>query len=137
MILFAKRNLKVYFRDKGSVFFSILSVLIVIGLYAFFLGDQLIKSVENFDESRTNEIKFLVNSWLIAGILSVTSISTTLGAFGVIVDDKVKKIDKDFRCSPISRSSIASGYILNYFLIGVIMSVIAFAAGEVFIVASG
>ena len=35
MILFAKRNLKVYFRDKGSVFFSILSVLIVIGLYAF------------------------------------------------------------------------------------------------------
>ena len=97
MILFAKRNLKVYFRDKGSVFFSILSVLIVIGLYAFFLGDQLIKSVESFDESRTNEIKFLVNSWLIAGILSVTSISTTLGAFGVIVDDKVKKIDKDFR----------------------------------------
>ena len=129
MILFAKRNLKVYFRDKGSVFFSILSVLIVIGLYAFFLGDQLIKSVESFDESRTNEIKFLVNSWLIAGILSVTSISTTLGAFGVIVDDKVKKIDKDFRCSPISRSSIAGGYILNSFLIGVIMSVIAFAAG--------
>ena len=106
-------------------------------MYAFFLGDQLIKSVENFDESRTNEIKFLVNSWLIAGILSVTSISTTLGAFGVIVDDKVKKIDKDFRCSPISRSSIAVGYILNSFLIGVIMSVIAFAVGEIFIVASG
>ena len=45
-----------------------------------------------------------MDSWLIAGILAVTSISTTLGAFGVIVDDKAKKIEKDFRCSPISRS---------------------------------
>ena len=47
MILFAKRNLKLFFRDKSSVFFSLLAVLIVIGLYAFFLGNQLVNSFDN------------------------------------------------------------------------------------------
>lgn len=137
MILFANRNLKLFFRDKSSVFFSLLAVLIVIGLYAFFLGNQLVNSFDNVSGIKIEGTKFLMDSWLIAGILAVTSISTTLGAFGVIVDDKAKKIEKDFRCSPISRSSIAGGYIISAFVIGVIMSVIAFAVGELYIVASG
>lgn len=134
MILFAKRNLKLFFRDKSSVFFSLLAVIIVIGLYAFFLGDQLIKGLEGL---KIENAEFMMNSWLIAGILSVTSISTTLGAFGVIVDDKVNKIEKDFRCSPISRSSIAGGYIISSFVVGVIMSLFAFVLGEAYIVMSG
>ena len=32
-----KRNLKLYFRDKVSVFFSLLGVFIIIGLYVIFL----------------------------------------------------------------------------------------------------
>lgn len=136
MILFAKRNLKMFFRDKSSVFFSLLAVIIVIGLYAFFLGDQLVNSLDSTTQG-IEGARFLMDSWLIAGVLAVTSVSTTLGAFGTIVDDKVKKIDKDFRCAPISRSSIAGGYIISSFLIGVIMSIVAFALGEVYIVMSG
>ena len=34
-----KRNLKVFFRDRSSVFFSLLAVFIIIALYAVFLGD--------------------------------------------------------------------------------------------------
>lgn len=94
-----------------------LAVLIVIGLYAFFLGNQLVNSFDNVSGIKIEGTKFLMDSWLIAGILAVTSISTTLGAFGVIVDDKAKKIEKDFRCSPISRSSIAGGYIISALLL--------------------
>lgn len=136
MILFAKRNLNMFFRDKSSVFFSLLAVIIVIGLYAFFLGDQLVNSLDSAAKG-IEGTRFLMDSWLIAGVLAVTSVSTTLGAFGTIVDDKVKKIDKDFRCAPISRSSIAGGYIISSFLIGVIMSIVAFALGEFYIVMSG
>lgn len=137
MILFAKRNLKLFFRDKSTVFFSLLAVLIVIGLYAFFLGDQLVNGFDEVGGVKLEGARFIMDSWLIAGVLAVTSISTTLGAFGVIVDDKVKKIDKDFRCSPISRSSIAGGYIISSFIIGLIMSIIAFVVGEIYIVVSG
>jgi multidrug/hemolysin transport system permease protein len=39
MRAFTVRNLKVFFRDKSSVFFSLLSAIIIIGLYVLFLGD--------------------------------------------------------------------------------------------------
>ena len=32
------RNLKVFLRDKANVFFSLLSPLIVLGLYVLFIG---------------------------------------------------------------------------------------------------
>jgi len=38
MIGFAKRNLLIFFRDKAAVFFSLLAVFLIIGLYALFLG---------------------------------------------------------------------------------------------------
>ncbi len=39
MTIFIKRNLKVFFRDRAAVLFSLLAVFIIIGLYALFLGD--------------------------------------------------------------------------------------------------
>ena len=40
-----RRNLLLFFRDKSAVFFSLLSVFIIIGLYALFLGDVVVASV--------------------------------------------------------------------------------------------
>ena len=127
MIAFAKRNLKLFFRDKSSVFFSLLSVLIVLGLYVLFLGDQLVSSMK--DVTGANR---LMDSWIMAGILAITPVSTTLGSFGTIVSDKSKKIDKDFRSSPIKNRSLAAGYIISSFCIGCIMSLFALAVIEIY-----
>lgn len=35
-----KRNLLIYFRDKGTVFFSVLSALIVLAIMVMFLGES-------------------------------------------------------------------------------------------------
>lgn len=35
MIPIVGRNIKIFFRDKANVFFSLLAVLIIIGLYVF------------------------------------------------------------------------------------------------------
>ena len=133
MIQFAKRNLKVFFRDRSSVFFSLLAVMIVLGLYVLFLGDQLIGSVK--DELKGADK--LMDSWIMAGILAVTPVSTTLGSFGAIVNDKSKKIYKDFRCSPIKTHSIAGGYIISSFCVGTIMSVFALLLVEIYFAAKG
>lgn len=50
MIGFAKRNLKLFFRDKSAVFFSLLAVFIIIGLYALFLGDVWTGGMEGVAE---------------------------------------------------------------------------------------
>ena len=132
MIRFAKRNLMVFFRDKSAVFFSLLSALIIVALYALFLGDTMTQGYE-----AVPEVRALMDSWIVAGILAITSITTTMGAYGTMVDDRARKIEKDFHCSPLHKSSIAGGYILSAFLIGVVMTLVALVLGEVYIVATG
>jgi multidrug/hemolysin transport system permease protein len=129
---FAIRNLKVFFKDRTAVFFSLLSVFIIIGLYALFLGDVWVKSFEGL-----TGVRYLMDSWIIAGLLAVTSITTTMGAFGTMVEDRVKKLSKDFSASPLRRSSIVGGYTLSSFIIGVIMSLVTLVLAEVYVVAYG
>jgi multidrug/hemolysin transport system permease protein len=132
MRAFTVRNLKVFFRDKSSVFFSLLSAIIIIGLYVLFLGDVWTGSLQDMTGAR-----YLMDSWIMAGMLAVTSVTTTMGAFGIMVDDRVKKISKDFYSSPISRRGLTAGYIVGSYIIGVIMTLITLVLAEIYIVASG
>lgn len=129
-----KRNLKLFFRDRASVFFSFLAVFIIIGLYVLFLGNMM---VEGFGEVLGDNARFIVDSWIMAGILSVVSITTTLGAFGIMVEDKTKNILKDFLSAPFKRSQLAAGYVISSFIIGVIMSIAALIIAEIYIVING
>ena len=121
MINFAMRNIKIYFRDKSAVFFSLLSVFIIVGLYALFLGDVMTSGLGSLPNAQ-----LLTDTWIMAGLLSVTSFTTTMGAFGTMVDDRVKKVFKDFAASPMKRSSMVGGYILSSFVIGILMCLVAF-----------
>ncbi len=132
MLKFAWRNLIVFFRDKSAVFFSLLAVFIIIGLYALFLGDVWASGSADIPEMRQ-----IMDLWITAGVLAVTSVTTTMGAFGIMVEDRSKKILKDFYCAPIKRSKLVGGYILSAFTVGVIMSVVALVLCQIYILFSG
>ena len=132
MMALVSRNLKVYFRDKASVFFSLMAVFIIFALYLLFLGDVWISNLP-----QVSGAKALMDSWIIAGLLAVTSVTTVMGAFGTMVDDRAHKIIKDFDASPISKGKIVGGYELASFLIGTLMSLLTFALGELYIVVRG
>lgn len=132
MISFGIRNLKVFFKDKSSVFFSLLAVFIIIGMYALFLGDVWTNSM-----SELSGVRFLMDSWIMAGVLAVTSVTTTMGAYGIMVQDKEKKITKDFAASPVGYRNILGGYIIGAVVIGIIMSLITLVLAELYILAGG
>ncbi|MCL6086978.1 MAG: ABC transporter permease [Actinobacteria bacterium] len=69
--------------------------------------------------------------------MSVTSITTTMGAFGIMVEDRTKKISKDFSSAPLKRTQLTGGYIVSSFIIGVIMSIAALVVAEIYILANG
>ena len=131
MFNLAERNLKIYFRQKSTVFFSLLSIFIIIGLYVVFLGNTWASDYELPGKD------LLMHSWIIAGIMATASITTTMGAFGIMVEDRVKKNDKDFLSAPIKRSQLVGGYLMSSCVIGVMMSLFAFILGEAYIVYSG
>jgi multidrug/hemolysin transport system permease protein len=81
--------------------------------------------------------RFLMDSWIMAGILAVTPITTSLGILESMIIDKKYKIYKDFAASPIKRSALASGYMLSGLTISLIMSVVTLALAEFCIVING
>ncbi|MEY8297575.1 MAG: ABC transporter permease [Emergencia timonensis] len=132
MIAFTKRNLKIYFRDRASVLFSLLTVFIIIGLYVLFLGDVWTKDLQAFEGARE-----LMDNWVMAGVLAVTSFTTTMGMLGSMVKDRELKINMDFYISPISRTALTGGYIAGAYIVGLTMTLLAFVAAEIYIVVNG
>ena len=72
------RNLKLFFRDRASVFFSLLSVIIIIGLYALFLGNIQVQELEDRVGRDVPGAAWLVNTWILAGILAVSTVTVSL-----------------------------------------------------------
>ena len=132
MIYFALRNLKVFYKDKSSVFFSMLAVFIIIVLYFAFLGDAWSAEYQGVDNMRG-----IMDNWISAGLLAVASLTSTMGAIGVMVEDRARKTAKDFYASPLKRRDIAGGYVLSSFLVGVIMSLVTLLVTQFYIMVSG
>lgn len=128
MLDFAFRNLLLFFKDRTAVLLSFLAEFIVIGLYILFIRDNLIsnfKSIEN--------IELLIDIWMVSGILGITSVSTTMGVYGIMIEDKNKKIIRDFTISPISNVSLLGGYMTAACAIGIFLTFLFFAVSEIYI----
>ena len=133
MITLIKRNLKLFFRDKAGVFFSLLAVLITIVLYMFFISEILLP-----DELKPLPSSEIVKaSWIAAGLLTTASVTTTLGAAGAMINDRERKIERDFRASPVSSRALTGGYLLSTFSVGALMTTVTFALSIVYIVSKG
>lgn len=130
------RHSKVFRRERTTVFFSLLSVMIVILLYVLFLRETQIDSIAKMIE-RTTALEAMVNEWMVAGLLSILAITTTLAAFGIYVQDLETKRAEDFLTMPISRGQLLISYAINSFIIGSVFSIIAFIACEIFLVSTG
>lgn len=129
---FLSRNLQIYFKDKATVFYSLIGTLMIFALYVLFLG--------NLWSTMYNDVRnasHLVDSWVMAGILSVVSITSTAGALGIMVNDKSTKITKDFYSSPVKKRQIAGGYVICAAIIGLIMSFIMLILAEAYIFSRG
>lgn len=136
MIAFAKRNLKLYFRDKSAVFFSLLAVIISIGLYVLFLGDVYTREVAENDGIR-DYARRMMDNWVMAGTIASAGVTVSLGVLGTIIEDRARKITKDFYVSPMKRSAMTGGYILCAYLVSVLMTVFTFVIAQIYMKLNG
>ncbi len=136
ILMLASRNIRVFVRNRMSVFFSFLSVIIIIALYVLFLGKVQVDGIRNVVGDMQG-IRPLVDSWIMAGLLSVNAVTITLGVLGTMVFDIEYKRFPDFIVSPVRRSSIVGSYLLAAWVVGLLFSLIAFVAGELYILSGG
>ncbi|WP_295782673.1 ABC transporter permease [uncultured Microbacterium sp.] len=132
------RNLRLFFRDRAGVFFSLLSALILIALYALFLGNlQVDNLTERFPNAEIGDIHWFVNAWVFAGITMITTLTTALAALAVFVDDRASGRFGDFLVSPIRRVELILGYLLSSFLISLAMTLVILVVGQVYLLSQG
>jgi multidrug/hemolysin transport system permease protein len=136
ILMLASRNIRVYVRNRMSVFFSFLSVIIIIALYVLFLGKVQVDGIRRAVGDVAG-IRPLVDSWIMAGLLSVNAVTITLGALGTMVFDVEYKRFADFIVAPISRTSVVVSYLISAWVIGFLFSLIALVAGELYILSGG
>ncbi|MDZ4120987.1 MAG: ABC transporter permease, partial [Candidatus Cloacimonadaceae bacterium] len=136
ILVLASRNIKLFLRDRLSVFFSLLSALIIIMLYALFLRSNMIASVTQVSSS-AKYAAWLGDSWLMAGLIVVNSITVSLGVLGLMITDQTGNRLRSFLIAPINRGTIVSGYLIAAWVIGSVITMLTFILGEIYILING
>ena len=135
-----ERSLKIFLKDKASVFFSLLAPLIVLGLYLLFLGDIQTDGIKAAFEGASIEEKLLknfVDAWMLAGVVSVACVTVSFSVQGITVQDREKGVLNDMLVSPISRGIIDISYLISNFVVTLCICLIVLAVAFVYVAITG
>ncbi|MBR4225197.1 MAG: ABC transporter permease [Candidatus Methanomethylophilaceae archaeon] len=115
-----RRNVVCFFRDRSSVAFSLMAVMIMIALYLLFLRNTLLES--NPGEGMDS----LMDAWVMAGIVAIIPVTASAGCLQVMVQDRADGRERDILVTPMGPAEIASGHIVSTFVVSLTMSLVAF-----------
>ena len=144
-LIFTDRNLKLYFRDRSAVFFSLLSMIITIALMVFFLGNMnidvitdLLSQFPNRDyvEDEKNA-RLLIYSWTSAGIISMNAVTVTLAVYSTMIKDRMSGKLNSIYTAPVSRTIITVSYIATAWIAATIVCVFTLAVTEMYGIIQG
>ena len=109
-----KRNVKLFFKDKGMFFTALVTPAILLVLYATFLGNVYRDSFSaNLPEGFVLSEKVLdglVGGQLISSILAVSCVTVAFCSNFLMVQDRANGTVKDLRISPVSSATLSISY---------------------------
>ncbi len=109
-----KRNIKLFFKDKGMFFTSLITPGILLVLYATFLEnvyrDSFISGLPEVIQISEGLIKGLVGGQLVSSILAVSCVTVAFCSNFLMVQDKAIGTIKDLRISPVKPAAIGLSY---------------------------
>ncbi len=118
--LLVKRNIKLFFKDKGMFLTSLITPAILLVLYVSFLAqvyrDTFTANLPAGLPLSEGVIDGLVAGHLISSILAVSCVTVAFCSNFLSVQDKVSGAIYDFSISPVKSSSLSLGYYFaNFF----------------------
>ena len=127
-----KRNIKLYFRDKGMFFSSLITPIILLILFVTFLGsiyrDSFASALNaagiNADASL---IDGCVGGQLISSLLAVTCITVAFCSNLIMIKDKTSGARRDLTVSPLRLSTLGFSYYLAALISTLIINLTAAA----------
>lgn len=131
------RNLKIFFKNRTGVICSFIAPLVVLLLFLLFLREYQIDGVKELLpkdlEIDENGLSNFINSSLVSSVIAISIITVPLSSSLCIINDKINKINYDFIISPVKKSTIVFGYFISIFFSSMLVILILFLIGEIFV----
>lgn len=126
-----RRNIILFFKDKGMFFTSLITPAILLVLYATFLGniykDSFLSSLPEGFTLAEDLINGLVGGQLMSSILAVSCVTVAFSSNMLMVQDKANGTIKDLSISPVKKSTLALSYYFATLISTLIICYVALA----------
>ena len=127
-----QRNTKVFFKDKGMFFTSLVTPLILLLLFVTFLGnvyrDSFAMCTPKEIDVPDTIIEGFVGGWLFSSLLAVCCVTVAFCSNMLMVQDKVTGARTDLTMAPVKKSTLALGYYISTALATLIICAVAVVA---------
>ena len=114
LCIFIKRNVKLFFADKGMFFTSLITPAILLVLYVTFLAnvytDSLLMALPVGFEISEELLDGFAGAQLVSSILSVSCVTVAFCSNMLMVQDKANGTVRDITVSPIKASATSIAY---------------------------
>lgn len=112
-----KRNTKLFFKDKGMFFTSLITPVILLVLYATFLAgvyrDSFNSAIGQLSSVPKELIDGAVAAQLVSSLLAVSCVTVAFCSNLLMVQDKVSGARRDLCVSPVKGSALAAAYFVS------------------------
>lgn len=135
------RNIKLFFRDKGMFFTSLITPLILLVLYTTFLGnvyrDSFIMNIPEGLSLPDALVNGCVAGQLASSLLAVSCVTVAFCANMLMVQDITTGARRDLTIAPVKSSALAVSYFAAAFLSTLLVCLTALGASLIYIAAQG
>ena len=136
-----KRNIKMFFKDKGLLFTSLITPLILLVLYATFLSnvykDSFMLTIPQPFAVDEKVIDACVGGQLLSSLLAVCCVTVAFCSNMLMIQDKVTGTRKDLLITPVSSSTLALSYYIATLLVTLFICLVAIVAGMAYLACIG
>ena len=135
------RNTKLFFKDKGMFFPTLITPVILLVLYATFLAkvyhDSFASALPKGFEISDKLLDATVGGELISSLLAVCCVTVAFCSNLLMINDKITGAVHDLTVSPVRRSSLSIGYFASAAFSTLIIAAVAVVAGFIYLGAVG
>ena len=139
-----RRNVALFFKDKGMLFTSLITPIILLVLYTTFLGNiyhdtflTVLPAGVPLSEELERAIDGCVGGQLVSSLLAVSCVTVAFCSNLLMVQDKVTGARSDLTVAPVSPSLLALGYYISTALVTWLICLVACVAGLAYIASLG
>ena len=127
------RHLKVLLTNAIRLFYTLLVPVVLLVVYFIFLRGLEVSTVENellrigvntSDNQVIPLINTVIDSWMLSGVICLSSITISLQICSLLVEDKVNKVVRDFVSSPIDPNILYLSYFSFLFIVTFLLSIV-------------